>query len=254
MLRSKLFSYISLSLGPRSPFFLIFSTTRKNWYQVLQSSNKRRQGRHRDNLTQPNPSLFQTLHMLLPQKDSRPTGTQSCSSITYFFIYQFSCQARYCNSILYKLSLQLSLPSLCLRIHFSAQMDRFSLVLVWSLCLSLCMFSTPTSAQLKTNFYANICPNVESIVKSAVTKKFQQTFVTVPATIRLFFHDCFVQVTRNSVETKRMLAFLRNQSKPELNLLYRAVMLQSQLPQVEATKLRKTTLIICHWPEMGSIL
>ncbi|XP_050388108.1 peroxidase 73 [Argentina anserina] len=72
-------------------------------------------------------------------------------------------------------------------------MDRISLVLVWSLCLSLCMFSTPSSAQLKTNFYANICPNVESIVKNAVTKKFQQTFVTVPATIRLFFHDCFVQ-------------------------------------------------------------
>ncbi|KAK9949097.1 hypothetical protein M0R45_004640 [Rubus argutus] len=72
-------------------------------------------------------------------------------------------------------------------------MGRFSLVLVWSLCLSLCMFSNPTSAQLKTNFYANICPNVESIVKNAVTKKFQQTFVTVPATIRLFFHDCFVQ-------------------------------------------------------------
>ncbi|XP_022966562.1 peroxidase 51-like [Cucurbita maxima] len=52
----------------------------------------------------------------------------------------------------------------------------------------------PTSmAQLRQDFYADVCPNVESIVRNAVTKKFRQTFVTVPATLRLFFHDCFVQ-------------------------------------------------------------
>ncbi|KAK8958889.1 Peroxidase 50 [Platanthera guangdongensis] len=50
----------------------------------------------------------------------------------------------------------------------------------------------PTSAQLRQNFYSRICPNVESIVRAAVTQKFQQTFVTVPGTLRLFFHDCFV--------------------------------------------------------------
>lgn len=72
-------------------------------------------------------------------------------------------------------------------------MGRFHLILVWSLCVSLCLLLCPTSAQLKTNYYANICPNVESIVKDAVTKKFQQTFVTVPGTLRLFFHDCFVE-------------------------------------------------------------
>ncbi|CAB4314528.1 unnamed protein product [Prunus armeniaca] len=72
-------------------------------------------------------------------------------------------------------------------------MGRLNPILVWWLCLSLCLFLCPTSAQLKTNFYANVCPNVENIVKNVVTQKFQQTFVTVPATIRLFFHDCFVQ-------------------------------------------------------------
>lgn len=72
-------------------------------------------------------------------------------------------------------------------------MGRFHLILVWSLCVSLCLLLCPTSAQLKTNYYANICPNVESIVKDAVTKKFRQTFVTVPGTLRLFFHDCFVE-------------------------------------------------------------
>ncbi|KAI0525078.1 hypothetical protein KFK09_004468 [Dendrobium nobile] len=50
----------------------------------------------------------------------------------------------------------------------------------------------PSSAQLRQNYYANICPNVESIVRNAVTAKLQQTTVTVPGTLRLFFHDCFV--------------------------------------------------------------
>ncbi|KAI3409738.1 Peroxidase, partial [Psidium guajava] len=48
-------------------------------------------------------------------------------------------------------------------------------------------------AQLAEDFYSGTCPNVESIVKQTVTTKFGQTFVTVPATLRLFFHDCFVE-------------------------------------------------------------
>ncbi|KAA8530097.1 hypothetical protein F0562_004806 [Nyssa sinensis] len=46
--------------------------------------------------------------------------------------------------------------------------------------------------QLVENFYRS-CPNVESIVKQAVSTKFSQTFTTIPATLRLFFHDCFVE-------------------------------------------------------------
>ncbi|XVF17550.1 hypothetical protein REPUB_Repub10bG0133100 [Reevesia pubescens] len=68
-----------------------------------------------------------------------------------------------------------------------------NLVVVLSLSLSLCLLSDTASAQLRTNYYAKTCPNVESIVRGAVAKKFSQTFVTVPSTIRLFFHDCFVQ-------------------------------------------------------------
>ncbi|KAF5776590.1 putative peroxidase [Helianthus annuus] len=59
--------------------------------------------------------------------------------------------------------------------------------------LFLSLFVASSYAQLRKNFYQNTCPNVESIVKSAVTKKFRQTFVTAPATLRLFFHDCFVR-------------------------------------------------------------
>ncbi|CBI21341.3 unnamed protein product, partial [Vitis vinifera] len=47
--------------------------------------------------------------------------------------------------------------------------------------------------QLAENFYSSSCPNVEAIVKQEVSTKFSQTFTTIPATLRLFFHDCFVE-------------------------------------------------------------
>ncbi|KAJ1401851.1 Secretory peroxidase [Sesbania bispinosa] len=47
--------------------------------------------------------------------------------------------------------------------------------------------------QLVENFYSSTCPNVESIVTQAVTTKFAQTITTGQATLRLFFHDCFVE-------------------------------------------------------------
>lgn len=64
-----------------------------------------------------------------------------------------------------------------------------------AVALSVCVFAQLGEAQLKQNYYANVCPNVESIVRGAVRTKFSQTFVTAPATLRLFFHDCFVQVS-----------------------------------------------------------
>ncbi|PKU81453.1 Peroxidase 55 [Dendrobium catenatum] len=54
-------------------------------------------------------------------------------------------------------------------------------------------------AQLRQNFYRVQCPNVELIVRQAVMKKMSQTFVTVPATLRLFFHDCFVEGCDGSI-------------------------------------------------------
>ncbi|KZV57008.1 peroxidase 73 [Dorcoceras hygrometricum] len=70
--------------------------------------------------------------------------------------------------------------------------SRFLIKLLLPLTLSVFLFSGSISAQLKLNFYSNTCPDVEKIVRAAVTAKFRQTFVTVPATLRLFFHDCFV--------------------------------------------------------------
>jgi hypothetical protein len=55
--------------------------------------------------------------------------------------------------------------------------------------------ATVCAAQLRRNYYAGVCPEAETVVRGAVTKKFQQTFITVGALVHLYFHDCFVQVT-----------------------------------------------------------
>ena len=64
------------------------------------------------------------------------------------------------------------------------------------LLLMVFMILQRGEGQLFENFYGDTCPNLESIVKQEVSTKFSQTFVTIPATLRLFFHDCFVEVGR----------------------------------------------------------
>lgn len=75
-------------------------------------------------------------------------------------------------------------------------MGRLNLLMLLVLSFSVVLMANLASAQLRSNYYANTCPNVESIVRNVVNQKFQQTFVTIPAVLRLFFHDCFVEVRR----------------------------------------------------------
>lgn len=79
------------------------------------------------------------------------------------------------------------------------QNQRIRFVFVLLFIFPLLLLVTHSKAQLSTNFYQNSCPNVESIVQAAVRAKFQQTFVTAPATLRLYFHDCFVRVKYHSL-------------------------------------------------------
>ena len=69
--------------------------------------------------------------------------------------------------------------------------------------------------QLTENFYNTTCPNVESIVAQVVATKITQTFVTIPATLRLFFHDCFVEVSLS--KTSYWLSVIN--FLPETNIL-----------------------------------
>ncbi|KAF4385723.1 hypothetical protein F8388_010279 [Cannabis sativa] len=75
-------------------------------------------------------------------------------------------------------------------------------------------------AQLVENFYSGTCPNVEFIVRQVVSTKFAQTFVTVPATLRLFFHDCFVEAGGSTfnVEMGRRDGLISKASRVKGNL------------------------------------
>ncbi|BAT80146.1 hypothetical protein VIGAN_02312400 [Vigna angularis var. angularis] len=72
-------------------------------------------------------------------------------------------------------------------------MGDHSFLVIFSSLLVLIICADTSLAQLTPGFYRKTCPNVERLVRSAVELKFQQTFVTAPATLRLFFHDCFVR-------------------------------------------------------------
>ncbi|KAL9277829.1 hypothetical protein ACSQ67_024954 [Phaseolus vulgaris] len=67
------------------------------------------------------------------------------------------------------------------------------ILLIMAFLLAFTMLISKGEAQLSENFYSSSCPNVESIVSQAVTNKFTQTLTTGQATLRLFFHDCFVE-------------------------------------------------------------
>ncbi|XP_010550209.1 PREDICTED: peroxidase 55 [Tarenaya hassleriana] len=72
------------------------------------------------------------------------------------------------------------------------EMRKWVVVLAMAVAMAMVM-ECGEAQQLREQFYGTRCPNVEEIVKEAVSLKFQQTFVTAPSTLRLFFHDCFVQ-------------------------------------------------------------
>jgi peroxidase len=60
------------------------------------------------------------------------------------------------------------------------------LIIVWAVCIRI------TDAQLSENFYSKTCPNVEGLVLAVARQKLAEAPVSAPATIRLLFHDCFV--------------------------------------------------------------
>ncbi|KAL6562091.1 Peroxidase 19 [Orobanche gracilis] len=59
--------------------------------------------------------------------------------------------------------------------------------------------STGRSYQLLGDFYAKTCPQVDQLVASITSQQFKEAPISGPATIRLFFHDCFVEGCDGSV-------------------------------------------------------
>ncbi|CAD6264848.1 unnamed protein product [Miscanthus lutarioriparius] len=68
-----------------------------------------------------------------------------------------------------------------------------SLMVLAALLTVAAMPSPPrVAAALSPDYYKDSCPDLESIVRYEVTRKKNETVVTIPATLRLVFHDCMV--------------------------------------------------------------
>jgi hypothetical protein len=72
-------------------------------------------------------------------------------------------------------------------------------VLLLAAAVAVASFARPGAGDLKPDYYASTCPNVETIVRGVVQNKMQSTIRTIGSTIRLFFHDCFVEGCDGSV-------------------------------------------------------
>lgn len=55
--------------------------------------------------------------------------------------------------------------------------------------------SRDTSRPLQYDFYRELCPKAEKIVREVVDKLFQARPDVAPALLRLVFHDCFIHVS-----------------------------------------------------------
>nr|POF02426.1 peroxidase 19 [Quercus suber] len=58
---------------------------------------------------------------------------------------------------------------------------------------------TNTTPQLSVDYYAKSCPQLEQFIGSITSRQFKESPVSGPATIRLFFHDCFVEGCDGSI-------------------------------------------------------
>ncbi|KAL9269852.1 Peroxidase 19-like protein [Drosera capensis] len=70
-------------------------------------------------------------------------------------------------------------------------------VILGNINISHCLGNKPVNTtrqprQFSVDYYAKSCAQVEKLVGSVTTQQFKDAPVTAPATIRLFFHDCFV--------------------------------------------------------------
>ncbi|CAH2059486.1 unnamed protein product [Thlaspi arvense] len=53
--------------------------------------------------------------------------------------------------------------------------------------------------ELSGDYYSKTCPQLENLVGSVTSQRFKEAPISAPATIRLFFHDCFVEGCDGSI-------------------------------------------------------
>ncbi|XP_042405445.1 peroxidase P7-like [Zingiber officinale] len=72
-------------------------------------------------------------------------------------------------------------------------------VIVVALIGFLAMLSRTANGQLSSTFYSSTCPNLQSIVRSAMTQAVNREKRIGASILRLFFHDCFVNGCDGSI-------------------------------------------------------
>lgn len=70
----------------------------------------------------------------------------------------------------------------------------------------------PLVKGLSYSFYSKTCPKLETIVRNHLKKVFKNDNGQAPALLRIFFHDCFVQVIscNNPINFHKLLLFIYN--------------------------------------------
>ncbi|KAK9936510.1 hypothetical protein M0R45_013349 [Rubus argutus] len=99
----------------------------------------------------------------------------------------------------------------------SSPSSSFSFTSCLTIMLLLILYSTSAICadkphrQLSVDYYAKSCPQLEQLIGSITSQQFKEEPISGPATIRLFFHDCFVEgcdasITIKSKQGSKMLA------------------------------------------------
>ncbi|EOX99064.1 Uncharacterized protein TCM_007682 [Theobroma cacao] len=57
-----------------------------------------------------------------------------------------------------------------------------------------CSLGSTNVVDLSYDFYNKSCPNVEQIIHNVVSQKLLEAPVTAAGALRIFFHDCFVEI------------------------------------------------------------
>lgn len=69
-----------------------------------------------------------------------------------------------------------------------------SLMVLGAANISSANAATSTRSSLKIGFYATSCPTAESLIQKATQTKWNVDKTITAGILRMFFHDCFVQV------------------------------------------------------------
>lgn len=113
-------------------------------------------------------------------------------------LFKSSCRKKYTIYFLYIYAPCHKKKKNSLSIFFMARTLLLSLVHICSLIVVLIscrnVVAIAQNAELSYDFYSKSCPNVEKIIHTVVSQKLLEAPVTAAGALRIFFHDCFVEV------------------------------------------------------------